>query len=297
MKFKVILLHPITLFVYGLIVAIGGLALNDYYSQPTPRVAAPTRVAIAPRLLPPTASPSATSLPTETIEPFTNTETVAMAAEATPSSTLTFDSTPAAALEFTPTPLVSGTLGATPVVTTTQPTIRRPVTTPTVRLTPTVTTTAVAKTGDSPYAAIDITGNWEKIGPRSQLWFKTGVETSYPLRGVIALDAYGKSGIGFAVFSPEQASDLNVLTTPKGRGASNKSIPTHDLIWDGGSPKAGVWYVLLTNTNPVPVDFKLTSTFSATDHKNCFQYLEHIGSDTGPMILWTECNRPGASPP
>jgi len=294
MKFKAIFLHPITLFIYGLLLAIGGLALNDYYTQPAPKSAAPTRVAVAPRAIAPTAAPTIAVNPTETKEATTTPETVALASDPVTTPTITSDSTVTATLDFTPTALFTGTVGATPIITLTQATIRRPATTPTLRVTSTPTTTVTAKTGDSPFAAIDITGNWDKIGPNKQQWFKTGVETSFPLRGIIALDAYGKSGINFAVFSPEQAGDLNVATTPKGRGAFNKAIPTHDLIWDGGSPKAGIWYVLLTNSNPVPVDYKFISTFSATDHKSCFQYWEYIGT---AYILWTECNRPGASPP
>lgn len=294
MKFKAILLHPIALFVYGLLLAIGGLMLNDYYTQPAPQPAVPTRAAIAPRLLAATASPSATFIPTEITETTPTPEEVVQSADFATPLIFSADSTPTVTLEFTPTQSFTGTLSATPV-TTVSPTVRRPVPIPTVRLTPTVTTTTTAKTGDSPYAAIDITGNWDKIGPKTQLWFKTGVETSFPLRGVIALDAYGKSGINFSVFSPEQASDLNVATTPKGRGAYDRSIPSHDLIWTGGSPKAGIWYLLLTNTNSVPVDFKLISTFNATDHKDCFTYPERING--GPVIIWTECNRPGASPP
>ena len=290
MKFKAILLHPITLFIYGLILAIGGLALNDYYAQPAPRSAAPTRVALAPRALAPTVSPSSSIVPTQTSGETSTPETVALASDLASTPTLSSDSTPTATLEFTPTPLFTGTVGVTSTFTITQPTIRRPAATPTLRVTQTVTATAAAKTGDSPYAAIDITGNWDKIGPNKQIWFKTGTETSFPLRGVIALDAYGKKGIGFSIFSPEQASDLNVATTPKGRGAFAPAIPTHDLIWTGGSPKAGIWYVLLTNTNAVPVDYKLISTFSATDPKSCFQYPETING--GPVIIWTECNRP-----
>jgi len=291
MKFKAILLHPIALFVYGLIVAVGGLTLNDYYSQPASRAPAPTRVAVAPRLLPPTVSPSPAIIPTETIEATPTPETVALASDVPPTPTLSSDSALTPTLELTPTPSITGTVAATPIATLTQVTIRRPASsTPTIRVTPTVTTTVTAKSGDSPFAAIDITGNWDKIGPKKQLWFKTGVETSFPLRGYIALDAYGKSGINFSVFSPEQASDLNVDTTPKGRGAFDRAIPTHDLIWSGGSPKAGIWYLLLTNVNSVPVDYKLISTFSATDHKNCFTYPETING--GPVIIWTECNRP-----
>lgn len=294
MKSKAILLHPITLFVYGLLLAIGGLMLNDYTTQSVPQPAVPTRAAIAPRLLAPTASPSAANIPTDIPETPPTPEAVAISAEAATPLTFSADSTPTGVLELTPTPSYTRTRGAVPVITFT-PTIRRSGLTPTPRVTVTVAATATAKSGDSPYSAIDITGNWDKIGPKTQLWFKTGVETSYPLRGVIALDAYGKSGINFSVFSPEQASDLNVATTPKGRGAYDRAIPTHDLIWSGGSPKAGIWYLLLTNTNSVPVDFKLISTFSATDHKDCFTYPERING--GPVIIWTECNRPGASPP
>lgn len=292
---KGILLHPITLFVLGIIAAIGGLALNDYNTLQTTAQAVeqPTRIAFATRTIALRATPTSTSAPTETtpptatLEESATPETVAMAGDSAPTATST--------LEFTFSSGFTSSIATTPTVSTTLATPRRVAGTPTVRLTATPTTTVVAKKGGSPYDAIDITGVWDTIAPNKQVWFKTGVQTAYPLRGIIALDAYGKKGIDFAVFSPEQAGDLNVLTTPKGRGAYDRAIPTHDLIWNGGSPKSGVWYVLLTNSNPVPVDYKLISTFSATEHKNCFQYWEYLPS--GAYILWTECNRPGASPP
>lgn len=284
MKFKAFLLHPITFFILGILVAIGGLALNDYYTQPAVRAAAPTRIAVATRTTEPTAteSPTETMEPTQTSEPTTTPEALALASDSASTPTV----------EFTPTGVSTATVLASPTTSVTLPATRRPATlTSALRVTPTVstTTTANGKKGDSPFTAIDITGNWDTVGPNKQLWFKTGTETSYPLRGAIALDAYGKTGIGFAVYSPEQANDLNVLTIPKGRGAYDKTIPTHDLIWTGGSPKAGIWYVLLTNSNPVPVEYKLISTFNATEHKNCFQYWESING--GPLMLWTECNR------
>jgi len=82
---------------------------------------------------------------------------------------------------------------------------------------------------------------------------------------------------------------LNVDTIPKGVGSREKHVP-HDLFWSGGSPLAGYWYVLVTNSNAAPVDYKLISTFGVSDPKDCFQYYEYY--QNGAYVLWTECNRP-----
>ncbi len=193
--------------------------------------------------------------------------------------------TPTPAILFSPSPTFP--LAGGVVATATRP---RP--TATVRVTPSSTATAAKstgnKSGDSPFAAIEVSGTWEKINANSIIWYKTGTETSYPLRFSVALDAYGRSGINFAVFSPEQANDLNVATSPKGRGAHDKSVATHDLVWIGGSPLAGIWYILVNNSNPFPIEYKLISTLKVAERKKCFQYWEML---KGSYILWTECNR------
>ncbi len=151
-------------------------------------------------------------------------------------------------------------------------------------LTPTATATNVRR-GDSPYSAWDVTENWQTLDANSIIWYKIGEETSYPLHLSIWLDAYGRGGTEFSVFSPEQTNALDVATTPKGRGSPDKSSG-HDLIWTGGSPRGGVWYILVKNNNPSPVQYNLNSSYTVTDRKNCIQYWEYIGT---AYTFWTRC--------
>jgi hypothetical protein len=287
MKFKAVLF---LLLYFGLGVGAGivGLALKDYNTISAQQSAA-AATTIAQRAATPTAKSAATIPPPETSDamptPTPENQYTAPVADVTP------------VIDASPTFNVSQIAAATPKVTsatspvpglTRSSTTARP-NTPTPRVTATVSGTVAANgpKGDSPYTAKEVAGIWDKIPANSMVWYKIGTETAYSLGMTIALDANGRPGLSFSVFSNEQAGDLNVATNPKGRGAPNKILPMHDLIWTGGSANAGIWYVLVKNDNPVPVEYRLTSTLSVNEHKNCHRYPETMSN--GVFIIWSVC--------
>ncbi len=141
--------------------------------------------------------------------------------------------------------------------------------------------------GDSLATAIDITDTWQTVPAASSLWFKTNNFTA-PRTLQIYLDAYGKSGLDFAVYAPDQIATFSADTKPIGRGTPNKQMLEHDLIWSGGSRGAlGTWYVLLSNRTPDPIQYKLSYNMAVTN-KNCSSYWEFLPN--GQYVYWTACN-------
>ncbi len=284
------IIRPFVYFVAGVIISVVGLGALDITQVPT-TIGTPTRVNVAQRANLPTRTLAPTSETTLSPEPavaFGSTGTPVSVSEVTP----TVESSPTVA--SSPTATFTPSRTAT-LISTTLPTIRRALTpTPRAALGPTPTPTLDPHRGLSPFTAIsfsELKDEWLTINANSRLWFKLGEKTSYPIGMQIWLDAYGRPGIAFAVFSPEKSNNLNTLnedTQPTGRGSLTKAVG-HDLNWDGGSANSGTWYVLVTNTNSTPVQYKLNSSLNVKDHKNCRAYWEHIGSPDSPLVWWTWC--------
>ena len=137
--------------------------------------------------------------------------------------------------------------------------------------------------GDSPFTAREMTGEWQTLAGNSQLWYRINNENNFYLN--VWMDTYARPGIGFAVFSPEQAQNLNAVTPPKGRGAQQVSDRTHDLWWNGAQAP-GIWHVLVTNTTPDPLQYRIGYK-PATEERNCRSYWEYL--PTGAYVYWTAC--------
>ncbi len=147
--------------------------------------------------------------------------------------------------------------------------------------------TANPKRGTSPYDAMEPNDAWQTIAANANLWFRIGEETLDRVHLDVWLDAYGKSGINFAVYSPEQFSDLSPATPPKGRGTANRNDKTHDLNWSGQAPAGGAWYVLVSNSNSTPLSYKVGYNRVVTGPKDCSgPYWEWIGGHVNSMALW-----------
>jgi hypothetical protein len=136
--------------------------------------------------------------------------------------------------------------------------------------------------GDSPGAAMEMSDTWRTLEPGAMHWYRVDNGNNFYLN--VWLDAYGKSGITFAMYSPDQRNVLSVDTPPKGRGAPIKNDPSHDLFW-AGSQAAGVWYALVRNYNSVPVQYRINYR-QATEDRICRSYWEWIGSS---YVYWTAC--------
>lgn len=149
-----------------------------------------------------------------------------------------------------------------------------------------VTGTLTAKTqpkGDSPYTARTMTGEWETIAPGQQIWYRINNENNFYLD--IWMDTYGRPGVNFAVYSPDQVNNLSAATVPKGRSAAIKNDPTHDWWWKGAQAM-GIWHVLVTNTTTMPIQYRIGYK-QATEERICRSYWEYL--PTGQYVYWTAC--------
>lgn len=144
------------------------------------------------------------------------------------------------------------------------------------------TAVAAMRGGSSPDDALDPNDAWLNIGAGGALWFRIG-EGINAQHLDVWLDANGNPGIAFAVYSPEQMNDPASRVHPKGRGTFNRTIP-HDLFWSGQAPRGGVWYVLVTSSNSVPVPFKVGYNRVESAQRDCTgPYWEYIGPN---LVLW-----------
>lgn len=150
--------------------------------------------------------------------------------------------------------------------------------TPVAKATPTVKATP---RGDSPYSARTMTGEWETIPPGGQVWYRIDNGNNFFLD--IWMDTYGKPGVVFSVYSPEQANDLSVSTPPKGRSAPSKE--GHDWGWKGSQAR-GVWHVLVINTTNTPMQYRIDYKQSSIE-RDCRGYWEWL--PTGEYVYWIAC--------
>ena len=95
------------------------------------------------------------------------------------------------------------------------------------------------------------------------------------------LDANPLGGVSMAIYAP------NGSDTPIGRGTPDNSNPPR-LVWSGGHWQGeDNWYALITNSNPVPVQYRIQSTARDISNKTCFSYWEYIGT---ALVYWTKCD-------
>ncbi len=145
---------------------------------------------------------------------------------------------------------------------------------------------AVVRTGKSPEDAIEANDTWLPIPAKTTLWYRMPY-SSDPLRLDVWLDAYGRTGLTLAIYSPDKEKDL-WNEKPIGRGAYNKSEPLHDLWWTGESIVVGTWYSQVTNNNSFSVDHKVGYKRRGFS-RSCVQYWEVL--PTGLPAFWTLCDK------
>jgi hypothetical protein len=138
--------------------------------------------------------------------------------------------------------------------------------------------------GTSPGDALEPTDDWRTVDPGGNIWYRLGKGINRQHLDVW-LDANGKDGIGFAVYSPEQMNGWSASTPPKGRGTSNKVDTRHDLWWVGQAPAGGIWYVLVTNKSAAPISYKVGYNQIQAAQRDCSgPYWEYLPN--GDYILW-----------
>ncbi|MCI0477819.1 MAG: hypothetical protein L0Y55_16375 [Anaerolineales bacterium] len=157
---------------------------------------------------------------------------------------------------------------------------------PAIAATASVTATVVAKAtpkGDSPHSARTMNGEWETIPSGGQVWYRINNENNFYLD--LWMDTYGRPGVVFSVYSPEQINNLSVNTAPKGRSSTAKSDPSHDWWWKGAQAN-GIWHVLVLNTTSTPMQYRIHYKQN-TEDRVCKSYWEWLS--TGQYVYWTAC--------
>ncbi len=148
----------------------------------------------------------------------------------------------------------------------------------------------VAARGTSPFDAIAPDDAWRTIDPSANVWYKIG-EGINPQHFEVWLDAWGKPGLEFAVYSPEQMNNWSPDTPPKGRGTQNKADMSHDLWWIGQAPAGGTWFVRVISRSTFPLAYKIGYNRLGMSRKDCGPaYWEFLPD--GRYVLW-----PGYCPP
>ncbi len=136
--------------------------------------------------------------------------------------------------------------------------------------------------GDSPANAVEVSSNMQTINPGGRLWYKIGNDG---LHIDVWVETYGQPGLSFAVYAPNQ--DIQSPDAkPKGLGTSSNAEPSI-LRWSGGSfLQRGNWYALVTNSNSVPVSYRIGAAQSSADKVCNSPYWEYIN---GVGVFWTVC--------
>lgn len=147
-------------------------------------------------------------------------------------------------------------------------------------------TPAPVRRGGSPADAMDITEAQQFLDAGGNTWYKVGSGDG-PQHLEVWLDAYGREGLAFAIYSPDQMNEPWPTTPPKGRGAPIQKGQTHDLYWSGQSPAGGTWYVLVTNYGSSPAQYTMGSNRSETERLPCRSYWEWV---LGQYMYYTWCH-------
>ena len=118
---------------------------------------------------------------------------------------------------------------------------------------------------------------WRALGAGASVWYRIGASGDHM---DVWLDATPHSGVGMAIYAP------NGSDQPIGRGTPYNADPTR-LVWSGGHwTGGGYWYALITNSNPMAIQYRITSSQQNISNKSCWSYWEYIGSSP---VYWTKC--------
>ena len=136
--------------------------------------------------------------------------------------------------------------------------------------------------GGSTQATAYLAGDtWRTLGAGGVVWYRVGASGEHM---DVWLDATPHAGVSMAIFAPNGGDH------PIGQGTPFNADPTR-LLWSGGHwDGGGYWYARITNSNPVSVQYRVTSSQQDIGNRSCFSYWEYLVNSPNP-VYWTECNR------
>lgn len=115
-----------------------------------------------------------------------------------------------------------------------------------------------AQGGSGPADALVPGGATVSAPPNSLTWYKFH-EAGHAQLVKIALDTHTVPGVIFRVYTPESIAQWIAQNGLKPVGVSSAS-PGSDQAWTGRFEFEGDYYAVVENTNPYPVDYRLTVT-------------------------------------
>ncbi len=140
-----------------------------------------------------------------------------------------------------------------------------------------VTSDANSLGGSTRDSALVPGDTWRSLDAGANVWYRIGSSGDHM---DVWLDATPRTGVGMTIYAP------NGSDQPVGRGTPHNADPTR-LVWSGGHWSGdGYWYALITNSNPISIQYRVTSTQQDITNKTCWSYWEYIGSNP---VYWTKC--------
>jgi hypothetical protein len=142
----------------------------------------------------------------------------------------------------------------------------------------------IQRGGDSPANALEVGSDIQNIPAGGRLWYKIGSNGNHI---DVWIETYGQSGLGFAIYAPNQTDIQSPDTRPKGLGTVPNSEPNM-LRWAGGSfLQIGTWYALVTNSSATSLSYRIGAVQSAVEKSCSSPYWEIL--PTGQGTFWVLC--------
>lgn len=148
-----------------------------------------------------------------------------------------------------------------------------------------VAATITQRGGDSPATALEVGPDLQTIPAGGRLWYKIGSDGNHI---DVWIETYGQSGLGFAVYAPNQKDIQSPDTQPKGLGTVPNSEPNM-LRWAGGSfAQKGAWYALVTNISSINLSYRIGAIQTAVQKTCTDPYWEILPNGHG--TYWVACH-------
>jgi hypothetical protein len=133
--------------------------------------------------------------------------------------------------------------------------------------------------GSTRYSALIPGDTWRALSAGASVWYRIGASGEHM---DVRLNASPLSGVSMVIYAP------NGSDQPIGRGTLDNADSSR-LIWSGGHWNGdGSWYALVTNSNPIPVQYRITSTHQDISNKTCRSYWENLPNGL-TNVYWTVC--------
>lgn len=114
-------------------------------------------------------------------------------------------------------------------------------------------------TGDRPDSALDVACTWQALSLGRSIWYRVPHHSGKRLEIRLTSYAYSVDGMGFQVFTPDQAKiwGTNAASGSLGRGKADSAGSSLVLAWVEDAVQGDPYYVYVANANPFPAPYRL----------------------------------------